>query len=686
MAIVWDNKTYRNLQEQVFKNMQDIQDIKQASIVLDEFGIKVIGQIDSVEDLPEGTDFEFGDAYAVGTEPPYDMYIWTRTDEQSEEDGYWFNIGQFPVPGPQGPAGQDGAPGATGPQGPKGDKGDKGDTGLQGPQGPKGDTGATGATGAQGPKGDTGTSYVILGQVNSTSDLPDPLLVDRQGAYLVGASEPYDLYVITGTTTLEWFNAGEFPNSSIEAGEIVTVTITGSDPYYIDQTSFAKLGPDHSQNLINWSGDIFYYVGSNNSSWIYQSFKTNPSSYNAQTGTLTFTVIVLSINSSTRAVTQLSRNLYTPSDLSADVIASQGYPEPGQTRQIKAFGVQKVTGGATTVGWINLADSLSGGSAAWGQITGTLSNQTDLATALTNVANSASNASSAAASAASAASAADNKAQLAYDAANQASSDASNANTSALAAYSAANDAANDAANASSVAASAFNAANNAANDASNASSAAANALSVANSKSVVTGVNDGTNWTYIAIDGVNKAIPAGGGGGGGSDILDLSSYSDWSTLSAADQTAIQTAMFVKHDGIVYYRANRGDNDDSYYNFLNLAIEDGGAGTTVPIKEYNIAIGKSDFVFHLYTLGKFNTINQDGASQALYALPTQKGVLFGVAGDSMWTGASLSWNQLVDNSTIVYDSNGHIKTSYTTETWTFTLSDDSTVTKTIVLG
>ena len=256
MAIVWDNKTYRNLQEQVYKNMQDIQDIKQASIVLDEFGIKVIGQIDSAEDLPEDTDFEFGDAFAVGTEPPYDMYIWTRTDEQSEEDGYWFNIGQFPVPGPQGPAGQDGAPGATGPQGPKGDKGDKGDTGLQGPQGPKGDTGATGATGAQGPKGDTGTSYIILGQVDSTSELPpDPSLVDRNGAYLVGATEPYNLYVIINDATqpsgLAWFDAGEFPNSSIEAGEIVTVTITGSDPYYIDQTSFAKLGPDHSQNLIN---------------------------------------------------------------------------------------------------------------------------------------------------------------------------------------------------------------------------------------------------------------------------------------------------------------------------------------------------------------------------------------------------------------------------------------------------
>ena len=39
-----DSKEYRNLQEQVYKNMSDIATIKAGKYVLDEFGIKVVGQ------------------------------------------------------------------------------------------------------------------------------------------------------------------------------------------------------------------------------------------------------------------------------------------------------------------------------------------------------------------------------------------------------------------------------------------------------------------------------------------------------------------------------------------------------------------------------------------------------------------------------------------------------------------
>lgn len=243
MAIVWDNKTYRNLQEQVYKNMQDILDIKQMGVVLDEFGIKVIGQLDDAEDLPDPETYEgdFGDAYAVGTEPPYTMYVWTR-NEMGDNPG-WFDIGKFPEPGPQGETGATPEISATATahvnlpsQGatvtlttggtaenptmafefgiPKGPQGEKGDTGLQGPQGIQGPQGPQGETGAQGPKGDTGTSYVIKGQVDSASDLPSPSIVDRQSAYLVGTQDPYHLYVIIGTTELEWFDAGVFTSGS----------------------------------------------------------------------------------------------------------------------------------------------------------------------------------------------------------------------------------------------------------------------------------------------------------------------------------------------------------------------------------------------------------------------------------------------------------------------------------------
>ena len=66
-------------------------------------GIKVIGHIDALP-IPEGT-YEYGDAYMVGTETPYDMYIYTRPDGAVHTEGYWFPIGKFPMPGPQGPKG-----------------------------------------------------------------------------------------------------------------------------------------------------------------------------------------------------------------------------------------------------------------------------------------------------------------------------------------------------------------------------------------------------------------------------------------------------------------------------------------------------------------------------------------------------------------------------------------------------
>lgn len=65
-------------------------------------GIKVVGHVDALP-IPD-SDYEYGDAYTVGTAAPYDMWIYTRADEFHAE-AYWFNIGKFPAPGPQGPKG-----------------------------------------------------------------------------------------------------------------------------------------------------------------------------------------------------------------------------------------------------------------------------------------------------------------------------------------------------------------------------------------------------------------------------------------------------------------------------------------------------------------------------------------------------------------------------------------------------
>ena len=77
-----EKKLYLNIQEQVEKNKDDIRFILEEEGVLNEFGIKVIGQEESVEDIPsvadykeEHEDWDYGDAYAIGTEDPYYLYI-----------------------------------------------------------------------------------------------------------------------------------------------------------------------------------------------------------------------------------------------------------------------------------------------------------------------------------------------------------------------------------------------------------------------------------------------------------------------------------------------------------------------------------------------------------------------------------------------------------------------------------
>ena len=123
------NKEFRNLQEQVKKNMDDILFILQEEGVLNEFGIKVVGQEESVLDMPtvaqykeDNPDWSYGDAYAIGEEDPYELYILTRANGTHPND-YWFNIGEFPVPGPEGPEGPQGETGPQGQTGPAGQDG-----------------------------------------------------------------------------------------------------------------------------------------------------------------------------------------------------------------------------------------------------------------------------------------------------------------------------------------------------------------------------------------------------------------------------------------------------------------------------------------------------------------------------------------------------------------------------------
>lgn len=206
----FDGKTYRNLMEQVQKNKSDIEYILNTEGTLNSYGIKVVGQVDSAVNLPKKADYEvwpfdYGDAFAVGTAPPYTFYIWTRAFGAFLED-HWFNVGQLSIPGPVGPQGPEGPIGRDGPIGPAGPQGKDGPVGPQGPQGKQGLPGNTGATGA---KGDSGVVYVVLGVLSSSGQLPSAAGQQSSAAYIVTEADGDHLYgIIQNNGANAWYDWG----------------------------------------------------------------------------------------------------------------------------------------------------------------------------------------------------------------------------------------------------------------------------------------------------------------------------------------------------------------------------------------------------------------------------------------------------------------------------------------------
>lgn len=98
--------------------------------------------------------------------------------------------------GDTGPKGEKGETGETGPTGPEGPRG------PQGEQGPQGKTGPRGEQGPAGPKGETGKGFKVLGYYGTAEALDEAKLATAQpgDAYGVGTSEPYDIYILDGTT------------------------------------------------------------------------------------------------------------------------------------------------------------------------------------------------------------------------------------------------------------------------------------------------------------------------------------------------------------------------------------------------------------------------------------------------------------------------------------------------------
>ena len=131
MAIIVDGKVKRNLQEQVFENMKNIESLEEMATV----GLNIKHIVATTADLEEITGMEEGDWAAVGVASPYTIYCYNGES--------WVSFGEFPKAGPQGIQGIAGQDGAKGPKGDIGPIGPKGNIGLTGPAGPQGPIGYT---------------------------------------------------------------------------------------------------------------------------------------------------------------------------------------------------------------------------------------------------------------------------------------------------------------------------------------------------------------------------------------------------------------------------------------------------------------------------------------------------------------------------------------------------------------
>ena len=298
----YNDKQYRSLQEQVKFLSDKVAEHYKIDRVLADLGIKIMGQVNSVDDLPEtptGGAEAYGEAYAVGTEAPYQFYIWTRPGE-------WFNIGQIAIAGPQGPEGDsimsaninnnyeivltmDDGRVITVSGNVRGEKGPKGDQGIQGVQGPRGIQGPQGNQGPQGPEGPSGPPgyFNILGALTSETQLPVASTVETGSAYLIWhevSSEEngghYDLYIIvqSGGTTV-WQNTGRvsagtyvYENgqpitqfnadtklnayTSTGGGNKVTIGMAGECEIQMNWEKSNKVAEEHAQLYIDYDKQL----------------------------------------------------------------------------------------------------------------------------------------------------------------------------------------------------------------------------------------------------------------------------------------------------------------------------------------------------------------------------------------------------------------------------------------------
>ena len=292
------NREFRSLEEQVNYLGELVNYLQNEQGVLNQFGLKVVGNVPVENELPTVEDYKtnypdwgYGDCYIIGVTEPYIMKVLTRADETHVDD-YWFTIGQFPLPGPKGKDGEASditvesttttLPGSLARVVNTGDKthaklqfyipaGKKGDQGITPtvnigtvragdyanvtnsgsttdvildfvvPRGPKGDS----------IKGDPGDSFKIIGTLTSTDQLPTPSESIRSNAYLIADSTGRKhLWVITGDTTLLWTDAGAITGVP---GQAATISVGGTVTLPANSQASVENAGTSSAAVLNFS-------------------------------------------------------------------------------------------------------------------------------------------------------------------------------------------------------------------------------------------------------------------------------------------------------------------------------------------------------------------------------------------------------------------------------------------------
>lgn len=241
--ITIDDKTYRNLQEQVGFNTEVIN-----KLIKNTF-LNIKGLVNTIGELPT-TDIANGTFYLVGITKPYQLYIYFENK--------WINLGDFKVEALDGKNGEQGLPGHT----PVITIGNnlnwfidgldtgvtaKGQNGIsiRGPQGVKGDIGPMGP---QGNPGINAFQFTVIDTLTSTDDLPSPLGTPKNYAYLVND----DLYIIIGdNSNLMWKNVGQLGGTIIQ-------NYTVGNPEGQPSTALTKLQIDDKIfSVVSKDSDLF---------------------------------------------------------------------------------------------------------------------------------------------------------------------------------------------------------------------------------------------------------------------------------------------------------------------------------------------------------------------------------------------------------------------------------------------